>query len=145
MTTMYVAVCCSVLQCVAVCCSVLQCVAVCCSHSSALLWLLCMLQCLAVCCKKENSFIWNWRDLFQNALDMRSLMWLPNFKMTRLELFPWYFNLKYQAYRLRVGPNRISSQLPVSDWSFWEPRNPFWSEPDWLARRMLLRLISRFA
>jgi len=27
----YVAVCCSVLQCVAVCCSVLQCVAVCCS------------------------------------------------------------------------------------------------------------------
>ena len=27
----YIAVCCSVLQCVAVCCSVLQCVAVCCS------------------------------------------------------------------------------------------------------------------
>ena len=28
---MYVAVCCSVLQCVSVCCSVSQCVAVCCS------------------------------------------------------------------------------------------------------------------
>jgi len=36
----FVAVCCSVLQCVAVCCSVLQCVAVCCS----------VLQCVAVCC-----------------------------------------------------------------------------------------------
>ena len=38
---------------------------------------------------------------------------------------------------LRVGPNRIFSQLPVSDWSFWEPKTPFWSKPDWLARRML--------
>ena len=36
----YVAVSCSVLQCVAVCCSVLQCVAVCCS----------VLQYIAVCC-----------------------------------------------------------------------------------------------
>jgi len=35
---LYVAVCCSVLQCVAVCCSVLQCVAVCCR----------VLQCVAV-------------------------------------------------------------------------------------------------
>jgi len=39
----YVAVCCSVLQCVAVCCSVLQCVAVCCS----------VLQCVAVRCIRE--------------------------------------------------------------------------------------------
>jgi len=31
---------------------------------------------------------------------------------------------------IRVGPNRISSQLPVSDWSFWEPKTPFWSKPD---------------
>jgi len=36
----YVAMCCSVLQCVVVCFSVLQCVAVCCS----------VLQCVAVCC-----------------------------------------------------------------------------------------------
>jgi len=38
-STVYVCVCCSVVQCVAVCCSVLQCVAVCCS----------VLQCVAVC------------------------------------------------------------------------------------------------
>ena len=40
LTTCYVMIRCSVLQCVAVCCSVLQCVAVCCS----------VLQCVAVCC-----------------------------------------------------------------------------------------------
>jgi len=49
----YVAVCCSVLQCVAVCCSVLQCVAVCCSvllFREATKWCfgLCVLHCVAV-------------------------------------------------------------------------------------------------
>ena len=37
---LFLAVCCSVLQCFAVCCSVLQCVAVCCS----------VLRCVTVCC-----------------------------------------------------------------------------------------------
>jgi len=58
----YVAVCCSVLQCVAVCCSVLQCVAVCCSvlqchlngchtpMSKSAEKVCPMLQCVAVCC-----------------------------------------------------------------------------------------------
>jgi len=43
------AVWCSVLQCVAVCCSVIQCVAVCCS----------LLQCVAVCCSVLQCVWWN--------------------------------------------------------------------------------------
>ena len=70
-------------------------------------------------------------------------MYVSSARLMLIKTKPYHPHLAYCP--VRVGPNRISSQLPVSDWSFWEPRNPLWSEPDWLARRMLLRLISRFA
>ena len=46
----YVAVCCSVLQCVVVCCSVLHCVAECCSVLQCVAVCCSVLQCVAVCC-----------------------------------------------------------------------------------------------
>ena len=46
----FVAVCCSVLQCVEVCCSVLQCVAVCSSMLQYVAVCCSVLQCVAVCC-----------------------------------------------------------------------------------------------
>jgi len=49
-SVLYVAVCCSVLQCAAVCCSVLQCVAVCCSVLQCVAVCCSVLQCAAVCC-----------------------------------------------------------------------------------------------
>jgi len=50
MRMLYVAVCCSVLQCAAVCCSVLQCVAVSCSVLQCVAVSCRVLQCVAVCC-----------------------------------------------------------------------------------------------
>ena len=46
----FVAVCCSVLQCVAVCCSALQCVAVCCSVLQCVALCRIVSHCVAVCC-----------------------------------------------------------------------------------------------
>jgi len=63
--SVYVAVCCIVLQCVAVCCSVLQCVAVCCSQKRPIhmnrdlekrgiyTYIKCV-QCVAVCCSQKR-------------------------------------------------------------------------------------------
>jgi len=54
----YVAMCCSVLQCVAVSCSAMQCIAVCCS----------VLQCVAVCFDSIMSYVcWQYRvDIWHN-------------------------------------------------------------------------------
>ena len=59
-----VAVCCSVLQCAAVCCSVLQCAAVCCSVLQCVAVCCSVLQCVAVCCSRLQYVAMCWRQLY---------------------------------------------------------------------------------
>ena len=60
----FIAVCCSVLQCVASCRSVLQCVVVCCSVLQCVAVCCSVLQCVAVCCSVEHLTEKNGGDAF---------------------------------------------------------------------------------
>ena len=66
--TLFVAVCCNLLQCVAVRCSVLQCVAVCCSALQCVAVRCSVLQCVAVCCSALQRVACGWfRESKQRA------------------------------------------------------------------------------